>query len=492
MSGLLRCTIAGLAVAALAILGTPAARAETPAPNATPRATRLVIQPLAPVGVGEKPRIVVRLTLATGEVAGAVENEALQLLIDGQPTRRVRTGASGQATIPVRGDLTVGQHRVEVVYDGSRSLGPSRASATLTIQPATLVIQIIPALPGVQFSVDGQTVTSDASGVVRFDLDRAGKHHIELVTTEIRDDEMWATFSRWRDEVFTPERDVDLPIREPLQIGFDVKYRVSWSYVDLDGQTVDPARVESITIKGTHGVVHQIRDDEPIWLLATRIVRLRSSLEEAKIQWGVESVMIDGANVVNQGQHRFFVNRGDNWSISLLLYAARISARDALFGFPLGSGFTLQSPDNQIRAVDGGPNQQVTVPGLARGHYVVAVSGAPGYAPPVPVAITREQDVQLKVISYFDLGVGAVLFGSIGLGLLFLGRPQILRRIPRPLRRTRRLGGEWVTALLLFIVLAVPVLGLSYIMTFHRAAPSSGTGMEGVVSLVGPGWDGPR
>ena len=96
------------------------------------------------------------------------------------------------------------------------------------------------------------------------------------------------------------------------------------------------------------------------------------------------------------------------------------------------------------------------------------------------------------MISYFDLGVGAVLFGSIGLGLLFLGRPQILRRIPNPLRRTRRLGGEWVTALLLFVVLAVPVLGVSYIMTFRRPAPSPDTGTEGVVSLVRPRWDGLR
>lgn len=492
MSGRLAGLAVSVIVVALAILVTPAARAETKAPAPARPATRVVIKPPAPVMVGDPATVSVQLTLATGEVVGAVENEALQLLIDGQPVRRIRTDTDGAADIPAGKDLPVGQRQVEVVYAGSRSLGASRATATLTILPATIVIQSLPALAGIQYAIDGQIVTSDASGVARLEVDHAGTSHITILTTEVRDDTTWATFSRWRDDVFTADRDVDVPLREPLQIGFDVRYLVSWSYVDLDGQSVDPTRVSSITVKGTHGVTREFRDHQPAWLLATRVVRLKEALEESKIQWGVESVMIDGANTVNRGQHRFFVNRGDNWSIPLLLYSAHLTAKDALFGIPLGSGFTLRSPDGQVLAVDGGAGRQTIVSGMARGHYVVAVSDAPGIAPSVPVAITRDQSVRMRVISYFDLGFGAVLFGSIGFGLLFLGRPQILRRVPNPLRRTQYLNGEWVTALLLFVVAAVPILTLSYVLTFHRPPASPRSEAVGETSIVQHGWDGPQ
>jgi hypothetical protein len=55
--------------------------------------------------------------------------------------------------------------------------------------------------------------------------------------------------------------------------------------------------------------------------------------------------------------------------------------------------------------------------------YRLQVVGAAGMAPLTPVSISRDQDVELKVLSTLDLSL-AVGFGVLlALGLLVVGRP---------------------------------------------------------------------
>ncbi len=482
--------VAGVILACLVAMPRAVAAQDGPLPS------RLTIQALAPITVGDRATLAVQLTTATGELVGALDNEALQLLIDGQPERRIRTDAQGKADIPIQSELTVGSHALKVVYAGSQDLGPAEAASQLVVVPATLVIQTVPALANVAFSLGDRSFSSGPDGIARISVDTAGTYPLKLLTPKIETQDTRATFSRWRDDQFDPARPVDIPIDQPLQIGFDVSQRISWSYVDLDNSPVDPGRATSVTVKGTHGVTQVFHDYQPEWLLASRTVRLQGGLQVAKIQWGVQSVMVDGANTVNQGQQRFYVEPGDNWKVQLLLFTAHLSAQDALFGFPVGSGFNLVYPNGSEEFFPAGPDGTTVAALLARGQYAAGVVHAPGLAPAAPIALTREQDVQLRVISYFDLTVFILVLGSVSLGLLFVGRPRLLAWVPTPLRRKNgRMAPLWTTGVLLLVLIGAPSITASYLLTVKPAAErSAASSRPHPVSseLAGSGGSGQR
>ena len=83
--------------------------------------------------------------------------------------------------------------------------------------------------------------------------------------------------------------------------------------------------------------------------------------------------MVDGANVVNRAQQRFFPHRHRDVGVPLLLYSARFMARDALLGFPIGSGVRLRHPDGSWTYHPFRSSGEVVLDGLARGEYWVEV-----------------------------------------------------------------------------------------------------------------------
>jgi hypothetical protein len=97
-----------------------------------------------------------------------------------------------------------------------------------------------------------------------------------------------------------------------------------------------------------------------------------------------------------------------------------------VFGFSLGEGITLEYPNGRIEALTFGPEGEIEVGPLARGLYKAQVTGASGMAPPTPIALSRDQDVELKVLSRLDMGVGLALGMIFALSLLFYGRPYLL------------------------------------------------------------------
>ena len=135
------------------------------------------------------------------------------------------------------------------------------------------------------------------------------------------------------------------------------------------------------------------------------------------------------------------------WSIQLRLYSASFTARDALFHFPIGSGIQLSHPDRRAKELSFDHRGKLNVKMLAPGLFHVRVTGARGIAPPTPLAMSRDQDVELLVLSYFDLTVMFGLMAALALGLLFFGRPQLLKALIAlpgrffPRARTRKLEG---------------------------------------------------
>jgi hypothetical protein len=389
--------------------------------------TTLTIEPPIPVSVGNPAFIVLKLISSKGE---PVVNQPIELFVNDVRERRVRTDSTGSATVRVTRDLA-DTYALSAIFKGSKapSLGSSKANADLVVSPAIVEIIVTPPLPDIKFSLDGRVFASDDYGVARITLKEAGNYELDVLPLEVNDENIQMHFGRWGDDEFEPSRVIEVPLKKPLEVGFEVSYQVSQTFVDLDRKPVDSSRITSITYKGSNGATFTFDDTGPHWLPAGRVIRLNNGLQETKILYSVMSIVIDGANVVSQAQQRFYVHENDLWNIQVLLYSVRFTARDALFGFPIGTGIHMEYPDGDAQSYTFDPKEGYALEGLARGIYRVTVTGAQGYAPPTPIALSRNQDVELMVFSYLDMGFLASIGLLLSVGLLWYGRPYIFKQI---------------------------------------------------------------
>jgi hypothetical protein len=274
--------------------------------------------------------------------------------------------------------------------------------------------------------LDGRVFSSDQYGIAQVHAEQAGAYHLEVLSSDAERDDSRVEFERWRPSVFVPFREVEIPSVEPVQVGFEVSYPVNLAFVDLAGRPVDAARVSSVVLRSSDGYRHSLDGGQTQWLRANRVLRRLTGLESLEMAYSVESVSVDGANVVNRAQQRFYPSRDLKWQIELLLYSVRFTARDALFGFPIGSGVYLEHPDGSTEYSPFGADGELKMESLARGLYHVQVAGAPGFAFSTPVVLSRNQEVALLVISYIDMVTIVLLAASLALALLFIGRPHLL------------------------------------------------------------------
>lgn len=307
------------------------------------------------------------------------------------------------------------------------------AWAPAQAQQAGLTIHVVPAFAGARFALDGQVFESDANGVAFVSVQSAGTHVLEALDIG-EAGSMRAEFSRWGDEFFQPRRPIELPRVTPLEVGYDVFHPVTLAFVDRDGTKVDPSRVALITIRSTLGGVEEYRETGPHWFQSVRILRRFLGLVAKELQYSVESVMVDGSNVVNRAEQRFFIREETTRRIRLLLYSVQFSSRDAVFGNPVGSHVVIEYPDGQKRRVPLSNDGTVTVDKLARGDYTAWVD-TPGISPPMPIVLSRDfQQAQLKVITYLDIGAFLFVLAGTAIALAFIGRPRLRSAVRSKLR----------------------------------------------------------
>ncbi len=350
---------------------------------------------------------------------------------------------------------------------------PSSAEATFAaegrFQPDQSIrqeIQVVPPLEGVGVRVfapctlylpPGETMTSfclgnnrpglgadtfqsNAQGVIQIQVPREGLYYLQALPWEDEARGMRAAFSRWDDPVFLPERSVTLPSTRIEAIGYDVSRQVTIEFGDLDGRRIAAERVEALTLRSSIGDVFDLQGTDRPWLLSQRVLRRDAGLEAVDVVYSLQSVMIDGSNVVNRGQQRFTALDAKPWQFELLLYSARIQARDAVLRRPVQGAILLHYPDGHSTSVPLDENGVARVEGLARGTYRAQIVGTGGLNPPTLFVLSRDQQVDALVIGPASLALvlgGGLLFG---VGLLAFGRPRIFRHAARHLRRALRLG----------------------------------------------------
>ena len=437
-----------------AITGAPSGVPADVAPSAD---TKLADQPsvLTVTGVGEfSVGAPISITAELKNVDDRPQpNKVLVISIDGNQVRRVRTDDNGRASLYLGRDLPVGEHSVRVESIATRAYQSAAVEEKVTVRPAQLRLATVPPLPDVGFLFDGRTYYTDAEGVAVAEAAQPGTYSLEMLPAAqiTGTNPMQVSFARWHDNVFVPRRTVELQGDDELLVGLTRSYPIDLAFIDRQGQPVDTSRIMSVTIKSSHGTRYVFGPDDVEWRTANRIARLRNGLEATVVQYGIESVYVDGANVVNQNQQRFTVDGKATWTVQLLLYSARVRAKDALFGFPIGTGVDLHYPDGSQRFVPFDDHDELVIDNLARGLYRLQVVGASGMAPLTPVSISRDQDVELKVLSALDLGLAASFGVVLALGLLIVGRPGpflwALRLPGRLLGRRRARAGHAANSL---------------------------------------------
>jgi len=389
----------------------------------------------APASLAAGAGLDVRVTLTDG-AGTALPDRPLTLLVDGEPLRRVRTDTAGTVTLTAPTGRA-GHRMLSAAFEGDGKFGRASASAAIDVRPAVVTVQTVPPVAGIPFTLGGQRFTSGTDGVASLAVDRAGTYDLRVdIPDGLQvDPRTRVSFVRWDGSEFHRTRQVDVSGDTRLQVGLSLSHPVRLHSVDLSGEAVPASRVASVTLQASTGARFTFEDPGPHWLIANRIQRLRSGMVPTTLQYAVASVVFDGSNVVNRFQQRFEVQGDDDWGITLLLYDARLAGRDALFGGHVGSGVLLRYPDGRSVEQAFGADGAAAFHNLARGTYHVRVVGAAGFAPLAPLALSRDQDAGLKVLTILDMTVlGGALLG-LAVGLMALGRG-----VPWHRRRRARRG----------------------------------------------------
>jgi hypothetical protein len=196
-------------------------------------------------------------------------------------------------------------------------------------------------------------------------------------------------------------------------------YRIRPRFFGPHGAVTD--KITEYRLHSSIGLTQIRKDLGDFWLQGTRIVPFVQGLRKKAISYAVDSVTVEGTNVVNRSQQRFIPARSTRLDVMLLFNSARFSAHDAIFHFRVGSGIRLRYPNGRLRVEDFTTKGIAVVPDLPRGQYQVQVIGG-GWSPFRPVAVSRNQDVKLAVITYLDAALVVFVLLALGAGVVLYRR----------------------------------------------------------------------
>lgn len=262
----------------------------------------------------------------------------------------------------------------------------------------------VPAVPQWAFRYEGVTYRTDASGKAtlpalgRPDL----KDRLEPAQKEVElGPDARARFVKWH---AGPDPCI-------LAAIFEVSYPVDWIFKDTQGRIVPPETLGKVTVRSSLGVLTQFDPEDTTWLKGSGVVAIIDGQPvpvDTYIHYSVEQVEVRGQNVVNRSQHRIFPYKTRVAEVRTVFFQARVGVRDGLFGFPLGRAIDIRYPDGSVSRHRLDSRAQVTVEYLPPGAYDVTVEG-----PALPIdrqmTISKNQGVDLRVVSYLDLGVLALI-----------------------------------------------------------------------------------
>lgn len=299
------------------------------------------------------------------------------------------------------------------------------AAASAATPPVRLTIVTLPKLVGIRFALDGRTFATGRSGYARIKT-TPGTHLLQAIDTSVRRPGTRSTFLRWSDGRFTGIRTITIGGNTRLYVGYRQSVLVHFRFTDPDGRPV-VGRVTRMTLSNTLGGQPSFRPDAPHWLPAISVTRRYGGLGQTLVRYSIKQALVGGSNVVNQAQQRFYPALTRHVTARLLLYSARVSVRDFLLGTSAGSRLQLVYPNGtrSTYSVHGG---ELRLSSLPRGTYQVEVRGG-GYVPTVSLALSRNQVLKVRVISYLDMFLFLVMALAAVSVLALVARPYLRLRL---------------------------------------------------------------
>jgi hypothetical protein len=307
-----------------------------------------------------------------------------------------------------------------------------------------LVLGTVPAVAGFPVTVDGVTSITDDEGKAHFDAPVTDVPLSDRLTlTE-------ATVPIGGQQVHVRADRVYPSSRQPL-LAVDLSYLVRFQFTGIDGAPVDASSIEALTVKSETGEIVDLPPQHGAWLQGSRVIKRTDLMEVKNLRWSVQGVQFAGSNVVNASQQFFLPSEQQAVDVQLLFFGLDVHVHDAMFGFSYDGEIELVYPDGNSRRFGLDDVGRLTVPALPRGDYTLTILG-PGPPMSRPLAVSRDQDVQLAFYSWLDiLTVLGVVLGLAGL-LAWAGRrrrrrnsvghPRHRMRPGRFLRRRHGRAGE--------------------------------------------------
>jgi len=313
------------------------------------------------------------------------------------------------------------------------------AEAAETSSTAVVEIMTVPAVAGARFVFDNVTYRADRNGVVRLDIAKGTRRHtISVADVKINERTRDLAFVRWW---YPGHHDQDylkaltgIRIRKNLRIkaAFRATYLVHYSFTDEARSAVNRDRVSRLEFFGDNGHTVSGTGAGKIRLVGIRPVVNAGTILAKPVRYRVQRVDVDGSNVVQVNQQAFVPSQEASVVVPLLLRTAHFSTRDLLFGGPVGRSVRLTYPDGRRATVALNADGNATLEELARGRYSVSVDAA-GYSFLRPVVLSRNQYIDLPVLTYLDIGVvggaAAMLAGALYLFRLANRRSRV-RAVP--------------------------------------------------------------
>jgi len=300
----------------------------------------------------------------------------------------------------------------------------------LELAAAGVTIGTMPAVADFPVTLDGVTRRTDADGRVHFDTAASSDSTLsERITPTDAELSIGGQDVKVRSNKLYPFR----PVR---MLALDLSYQVRFGFSGLSGAPVDPASISTITVKSPVGEVTKLDAQKSAWLQGSRAVSTGSGLAVDTLEWTIQSVEFAGSNVVNASQQRFRPADQQPVAVKLLFFSLSLKIHDALFNHPVGGKVKLVYPDGHAETfrVDGGGQVRITT--VPRGQYSLTILGSgPGLSR--PLAVSRDQDLELPFYSWWDL---ATLLGGLAAIAAALAVVGVIRRRRHALDHSDELG----------------------------------------------------
>jgi hypothetical protein len=307
----------------------------------------------------------------------------------------------------------------------------------------TLTIRTIPRLEGVRFVVAGTVLKSNEEGIATITVPAAGTYRLRVPSPSLVDSTRRVELARWSDGVEGRKRPVSISAPTELQVGFDVSYLVSERLLSSEGEPVDSALVDSLTIvdeegrrltvpghtEGLQGPTALLWQRHPAgtrWLVGSRIQGSDGAMSSGAVPYRVVGAT-SGGHPIDATSADFYPADSDTWPVTLSATEVVFAVR-GLLASPGPSTLSVASQDGWVRKLPEGEEQAAL---LAPGSYL-AVAHATGLPLRSEFSVPGTKRVTVTVLGPADVAVTALALGALA-ALLWRKRMRGAPRIPAPI-----------------------------------------------------------